>query len=852
MIQFFNPHAEKDDQMMYNGEWPYVHWAEPFSIGVIRYKSLYFISNESKVNVKIDAKRNPFTGSLINWNFALYNPDHVDAELRAIDWHYFCDLGAVATDNLTLEGQLVEIEDTDGHKQTVYAYQLIIMCRSDVEGEFIETFYINSVPYKVGAEFYGENESLKINLANQGTEIPSIVGKAIYGTDLYEENVDWVLLNRKFRELLVSHLDIMDNKGSYKSLYNALKWFEYDNLVELREVWRFNTPDGAKYYDRPIQTIVNEEVTDRMFNSAKTTYFSLRHLKRRIVGHEDKPVEFEWIGSKPSTFALKPTSPNIETENVAIYEDTTYDYDPDSNIELKGLACKWTEDEMKLKMVLLGNFFETYFMPVHTDLIRSVVEDINDFSLDMGFGAGETIHDEVVDNETFDLLWGLDEDNDQDAPIEDLFAPHIISLDEVHVYAGLPQDTPYWNAFENTNPDRDDFCPIIACHTYGKTDPIEATERQVMAAMLGQVYNGIGALETANFKAPEPIVSGKCVSNQWGDFIETSFENTTSADNSFSVTFLFPHPGNFDFYFDLVGVSGRHYTRHATITVEDNISAQIEFYKIQSKPWELFEATNPFTDPLDITPMMAIDRDRQFDVYNEQEDSYEVKSTDINPTYTQYIPIGLPYDKATPVDAPVLTKVRTIQWTGPSAYQSKARYMSTNEYKAILKNGWAEVGDNSDDKDATTKTAWIRFCSKHRGVGPAPVTMASGAYTIFDLNVFFPELHRLVKIAPRERVSAYYPIVCVPEIHIIGKEPRRIKYTLMSDTPAWEFFSYGLHETINSLDRNISTPIMARSIRQNMPRGMYQVTFNYRFGNENRKIVANPDWILENKDKEDA
>lgn len=848
--------------MVYNGEWPYVHWAEPFSIGVIRYKSLYFISDKPEAEVRIDADKNPFTGSLINWNFALYNPGHIDAELRSIDWHYFCDLGAVATDFLKLEGQTVQV---DG--EAVYAYQLIIMCRSDIEGEFIETFYINNIPYKVGAEFYGEDESLKINLANQGTEIPSIVGKAIYGTDLYEENVDWVLLNRKFKELLVSHLDIMDNKGSYKSLYNALKWFEYDNLVELREVWRYNTPDGAKYYDRPIQTIVNEEVSDRMFNSAKTTYFALRHLKQDIVGHKDVPVQLRPNKAKALGAVIEgginkdPGKLEIATENIPAYMETTYDYDPDSNVKLEGLACKWTEDEMKLKMVLLGNFFETYFMPVHADLIRSVVEDIVDFTLDLGFGAGETNHDELSDNETFEFSWGSKKDDDdsdddsgddKDNAIENLFAPHVISLNEVHVYAGLPQDKPYWDAFENKTADNDNFCPIIACHTYEETDPVAANETQIMAAMMGQIYNGIGAIETANFEAPEPIVSGKCISNQWKRFIETSFENAKTPTNSFTVNFLFPYPGDFDFYFDLVGASGKHYTGHTVITVEDNISAQIGFYKVLSKPAELFEKTNPFTDPLDITPMMSLDRDTQFDVYDVAENKYEVKSTDINPSYTQYIPISRPYDSGTPTDAPVLTKVRTIQWTGDMAYMWKGNYLRTNEYKALQENCWVESGDNSDDKDATTKTAWIRFCSKYRGVGPTPVSNARGTYREFITDAFFPELHQLVKIAPRERVSAYYPIVCVPEIQIEGKAPQRIKYTLMSEKPAWEFFSYGLNKAINTLDRNISTPIMARSIRRNIPRGMYRVTFNYRFGDENRTIVANPDWILENKIKEDA
>lgn len=841
MIQFFNPRATGDDQMVYNGEWPYIHWTEPFSIGMIRYKSLHFISETRQVRVHIDAKHNPLTGSLVDWNFALYNPGHIDAELYDIDSNYFCDLHAVATDDLTLIGHEVQM---DG--RTVYAYQLIILCRSDVEGEFIETFYINSVPYKIGAEFYGENESLRINLANQGTEIPTIIGKAIYGTDLYEENVDWVLLNRKFRELVVSHLDIMDNKGSYKSLFNALKWFEYDNLVELREVWKYATPDGTKYYESPVQTIVTDEVTDRMFNSAKTTYFALRHLKRRITGH---------------------------TETAPEYTETTFDYDDDVRIgdaqtELPEVACKWSEEEMKLKMVLLGNFFETYFMPVHTDLIRSVVEDIVDYAFEIETGSAETNHEEGdAGIRTFDFGWG---DNENEDPL----STHEIMLDEIHAYAGLPQPDPYWQAFENTNPASSlDSCPIIACHTYENTDTPEGDEVQVMAAMMGQVYNGIGAIEVAHFKAPEPIVAGRCISNQWGDTIETSFSvEADLAKPAFDVKFLFPGPGNYNFYFDLKGESGTHYTKRATITVVDNLRVQIGFYKVLSKPAREYKNINPFTASLPFTPMMSIDRDMKFDVINESDGKYQVQSTEVNPAYTQYIPVRSTNISEVPTDAPTTTKVRTIQWVGESAWGDCDNFKATDAYSVLLKNHWVESGSNESElpegADKSERTAWVRICSKYRGVSPgwadantqpdqeSWMDSIAGSPRVFDLDAFFPELHMLVPIAPREHVKSYYPIVCIPEIHLVNGDIRRVNYSLLTETPGWEFYSYNCRKVIKGndkpisipierFDKPISTPIMARSINAEMPRGMYRVTFNYRFGGTDRTVTVSPDWMLE-------
>ena len=334
MIQFFDINTGT----IYNGDYPYIHWAEPFSVGVIRYKELFFLSDKSTVGVSI-----PMSD---DWNFALYSDSpipiaHIEhdndgndgneitvQEDPTVDYdlNVFTDIRAHATNRITLTGQPLEDK---------YAYQLIIICRSDVEGEFIEDFTIDGQPYKVGAEFWGENESLRINLANQGTELPELICKAIYGTDLYEDNPDWVLLNRKFRELLIQHMDVMDNKGSYKSLLNALKWFEYQDLVELREVWKFQTPDGAKYYDHPLDSFITEEAKTRMFNSSKTTYFALRQLKRTIINDKG-----------------------------ALQNLIEYEHDPLEG-ELKILTCKWAEGEMRMKMVLLGNFFETYLSLIH-------------------------------------------------------------------------------------------------------------------------------------------------------------------------------------------------------------------------------------------------------------------------------------------------------------------------------------------------------------------------------------------------------------------------------------------------------------------------------------------------------
>lgn len=811
MIRFFDPHAASDDQMLYNGDLPYIHWAEPFSTGVIRYKSIFFVSDKATITATMDLKQNPFTGSVLDWNFALYNRDHVDSEMFAIDWNLFCDLHAVATNSVTLTGQSVQMDGTD-----VYAYQLIIICRSDVEGEFVETFMLDGIPYKIGAEFYGENEALKINLANQGTEIPDMVCKAIYGSDLYESNIDWVLLNRKFRELMTCHLDILDNKGSYKSLLNALKWFEYDNLVELMEVWKFETPDGTKYFERPVKMMMDETIQPLLFNSAKTTYFTLRHLKKAIVGH---------------------------TTDTPTYSETTYDYDPDSNDTIKRIACKWAEDEMKLKMVLLGNFFETYFMPVHTDLIRSCVEDITDYTFELELSTGECTHEMPAPEKTFDFMWGDDEESGTDP-----YAVHRALLDEVHAYAGLEQSDPYGQVFENNGPalmSTRSFVPMIACHTFDEGTPEVSNESvQVVAGMLGQVYNGIGAIETAHFTFEEPIVSGTCISNQWDDYVETSFSGIAKPSDCFDVKFIFPQPGDFEFHFDFVGQSGRHYTKTVKITVEDNLRCKLAFYKLCPKPDHLYKETDPFTDKSEFTNMMSIDRGMKFDIIDGSDD-YEVRSLEIEPAYMRFMPIRK-YPNTKPADAPCTTKVRTVQWIGPGATDNMNDF-----YKGLSKDGyWYQVGSNKNLVNegfvpAAEESAYIRICSKKRDGSPQDIPQ-NAAYKVYDHDVFFPELHQLVPLDHCERVSPWYPIVCVPEFHLDGDESRRVNYSLLVDEPIWEFYSYGARRVVESLNKAVSTPALLNVTNDDLPVGMYRITFNYMFGNVKRTVTASPDWIITN------
>ena len=217
---------------------------------------------------------------------------------------------------------------------TAYIYMLYITCTAKQAGEYIQIVRIDDTDIKVGADFYSENESLYINLSNQGVEIPRSIQKAIYTADILEDKVDNILINRKWKELLSNYWDVIANKGSHKSLINSLNWFEYGDRLRLQEVWQ----------DKEENRLFLQDITDDMSKKyiglfdglSKTTYYAISFALDTIdhwtgEGNDRKPV-------------------------------------------LRQLSNKWAEELMSLKLCLLGYFYKTYFMPIHLDLLTHTIE----------------------------------------------------------------------------------------------------------------------------------------------------------------------------------------------------------------------------------------------------------------------------------------------------------------------------------------------------------------------------------------------------------------------------------------------------------------------------------------------
>lgn len=299
----------------YCGDKPYVFWFEDGQSTNINYvKTICFYCDKQSVQISCNS---PIFKLLEMLN--IYTPVQIND-------HSYYNLEDLKRDTLTSTGELV------GDK---YVHIIYILTQSLESGEVIDTFSIDDEEYFIGADFYNINEILKSNLKNLEIEIPESVQRAIYEKDIHEESNDNILLNRKYKELLMNYMDIVGKKGSYSSLINSLNWFEWGDLVRIEEAWKLKEPLNETLRLEMLNRDIDEYMMNAMSYISKSTYIGIY---------------------------------------CALYNIKKDEYDDEGNPVLDRIATKWSLDDLCLKMTLLGNFYSTFFMPIHLDLIHSTVE----------------------------------------------------------------------------------------------------------------------------------------------------------------------------------------------------------------------------------------------------------------------------------------------------------------------------------------------------------------------------------------------------------------------------------------------------------------------------------------------
>lgn len=342
MIQF----VDLDTGHLYDGVAPYVHWFPgEQSTNLVYTHKICVCSDEQQISISMNSDTfNIVDIDMIDIYGEYATPTEVELKLPNILCSEYTSRGTRISVNAEVKtDQGTEVKSVNKYMHIIYfsgSSNIATECRTDVtikEGDKVYNVII-------GADFYEENESLYINLANFGVELPDSIQKTIYDVNVRESYKDNIILNRKIKELVSNYWDVIANKGSYKSLLNSLEWFEWGDLIRIREIWKHEDFGRTVYDDRSLCSVLEDKFKDTLNNFSKTTHISLyvtmQELRKELCG----------------CTAYNPETLVPEIDNIIIK--------------------KWSKNDLMLKMCLLANFYETYFMPIHLNLFHATIEDI--------------------------------------------------------------------------------------------------------------------------------------------------------------------------------------------------------------------------------------------------------------------------------------------------------------------------------------------------------------------------------------------------------------------------------------------------------------------------------------------
>lgn len=463
-----------------------------------------------------------------------------------IDNRDFYDFSDVKRHSIT-----VSPEQINGH----YVYSYLIGFQSDTAGTFKEEMkhkyegddecsYIN-----FGVDCYNEDEALHSNLENFGIEIPSVIQKAFFLSNLREDLNDNILLNRKRRELLMNYWDIIANKGNYDSLINSLKFFEYrdtvadyGDLVQIKEYWKRVESGFEILIGDDLENNIDDIIESQLSYMARTTYIGLyMNLVR-----EDGTTDIE----------LNPNTLHIPEE-----------------------VLRWCIEDLSMKMMLLGNFFSTYFMPIHLDLIHSNIEKrIYAICNNILTGNNLSRHDFYGCNEPMSVsVHNVGEEENRD----------VFYLEDTDAY--VYGDTLFGiNILDESAPDINDFVGVEPFVRESDTSP-EIFSRHM--------FSGIGkVVEFDVFIPKSKIGENDCI---WKSTI--TYNDITQGPNYKKITYQFidkDEEGNYKFKFWLLFQSvnshtiniefetleRRIYTKSLNIEILDSGNNALHLFRIVRVP----------------------------------------------------------------------------------------------------------------------------------------------------------------------------------------------------------------------------------------------------------------------------
>lgn len=614
---------------LFNGD-NYTFWFDgEQSVNMYYSKSICFITDIRTLNVSLDSSV-----------FQLARINDVKPNININDRDY------IDLDKLTKVGdENIKSFSSDGYEyKGLYIHLIYVIAHSLTAGEFHDTLTIGGREFNIAADFYNGDESLIYSLTNRGDSIPWEIEKVIYDSNVREEGVDNIMLNRKFKELLMEYINILANKGSYKSLFNSLSWFEYGDLVKLKEYWSC-TEFGEKtvFDEKPLNSIISTKTDELLSSHHKTSYIGLQCSLKKIKLNSDGEIKWKelrdelpekvdvvdgvslyyaqtnkeadsekvilstelnedgfFVSGNGDKFEDGGDSESLYSANLILEKADFGDLLPEVIPEVETIAMKHSTKDMVLKMALLRNFFKTYFMPIHLDLMMSTVEDIvfaNTIKITQK-GAISRI-------DSFDNIYSCDLTCLKNTPqIHSKTNPaHYMEKCDIYVY----EDTPFGtrvskDEYETSNP------KIVGVETgprlirqlpkeLNEGEQLELTEDQqdALATHLSQratkigvilpfevTFKGVSSNDIINRANLRVNLDGSHLFSTIGYFgSEHGGYNEEAQEYKANFSLFFEEPGGYDLTFDFSFVSGKSFIKKFKTRILDNTNNTIRLYTVR-------------------------------------------------------------------------------------------------------------------------------------------------------------------------------------------------------------------------------------------------------------------------------
>lgn len=744
-MEFINLQTGK----IFNGSMPYIHWFEgEFGVNMFFNKKICFISDKQNVNISLNS--NVF--SLLNIDA---QTEDLNIDKENINGFDYIDINSLKINNITSRGILLNNK---------YIHLIYIIAYSESPAEYIDSLTIDDEEIKIGIDLYEDNEPLYINMSNMGINIPNSIQKAIYPGNVHEDVDDKILLNRKWKELLSNYWDITANKGSYKSLMNSLKWFEWGDRLELKELWKWKDSIGKTFYDdKEILTYIEEHYKLEMCRFVKSTYYSI---------------------------------------NMAMQYYENGELDSEKNPILKSIVDNWSKTDLMLKLSMLGSFFETYFMPIHLDLIHSTIEDIVFTNTIKCISGNElTINDNYINNGY--VSCNLDENN-------------IFSLSNVS--SQVNSNT----LFGTKDVSGKNYEDIIAIGVDENITSIKSDED--LKIFMSQLFNGVGVMINIEYTIPlnkNDFITKEDLflninNNGWINRTEHKIINEQDGYAVFKFNILCCEEAEYDIRMNFITAGGGTYSKNAKFYIVDDSMISIGIFKIKH-----------------VTPSLS--------------EWYNIKSNDYNTTrflnkdnntpstmIKQYIPADNPDGTGVALNNILIFLSEKLDDEYFDEYHAFLRDNYFITHKDLTGPGWRKQYTICVSKQFWfDPNPWMDELLQNENINIKKFVYRN------DYG-YFPEFH-IVEELYGDNLDDYTVFdndaVCViPMIGSLRNIP--LKYGNLISLPEWEFENVSTGEIIK-LDKSIREPYIANSTKRILSKGYYNVTFKYRLGSVEKTIKMN-------------